>query len=196
MKKIIIAVLSVMILTVYYASAYDDIEESVLRMHIIANSDSEEDVKIKLMVRDEILAQLSGELSEQSTIEQILAEIPKIELTANRVLKENETAYRAHIKAEITDIPRKEYDGIVLPKGEYAAIRVILGEGEGENWWCVAYPPLCFTEAVTGELSEEGKKLLYGSMREESYKIITSDIKYELKIAELAEKVIRSIKNL
>lgn len=193
-KNLVIVLLAVFITTVYYASAYEDIEKSVVRMHIIANSDSEEDVRIKLLVRNKILDDMRTELCREATREEVLAKIPELEKSASRALAELSAPYGVKISAERADIPRKEYNGLVLPAGNYTAIRVVLGAGAGENWWCVAYPPLCFTEAVSGGLSEEGEELLRGGLSGESYRIITSDIKYELKITEVAQKLLRAIK--
>ena len=84
-----------------------------------------------------------------------------MEESANKFLDENNIGYDAKIKFENTEIPRKEYNGIVLPKGNYKSIRVMLGEGGGENWWCVAYPPLCFVGEDNGTNNVCYKSKLY-----------------------------------
>lgn len=199
MKKIVfinvLAGLMVIIAAVYYLSLSDDLSENLIRLHVIANSNSESDIKVKEETRDFILDNMKGIITDTSDSSDILKELPRLEREANRFLEKSGIGYSARVEAEKTEIPRKEYNGIVLPKGEYRAIRVFLGEGKGENWWCVAYPPLCFTEEVTGGLSEDGKELLKGIIAPESYRLITSEIKYELKLVEVARKVINEIKS-
>ena len=197
MKKIaLLAALALFMTVVYYIGVYRDIERSVIRLHVISNSNSEEDTKIKLMVRDAILDDVRGRLTRDSGREDVIGAMPEMEQSANDFLEKIGADYRAHIKFEHADIPRKEYNGIVLPKGNYEAIRVVLGEGGGENWWCVAYPPLCFTEQTGGGVSPEGSRILQNSMSAESYRMITSDVKYELKIVEVAEKLLRAVGRL
>lgn len=198
MKKIIvfnvIAALVIIITGVYYISVYDDIAGNLIRLHVISNSNSKTDTDIKLMVRDNILASVKGIIDRNSTKQEVINALPEMERAANDFLDSKNIGYDAEIVLEETDIPRKEYNGIVLPKGNYRAIRVVLGEGKGENWWCVAYPPLCFTEETTGKISDSGDKILKNSMDYKSYRMITSDVKYELKIVEVAKKIINMIK--
>ena len=190
----VIIALSLIITGVYYISLYDNISENIIRLHVISNSNSQEDTQMKLKVRDNILDSVRGRISEDSGREEIISALPEIENTANEFLVNQGAGYGAKVMLGESEIPRKEYNGIVLPKGNYEAIRVVLGEGKGENWWCVAYPPLCFTEETSGEISEEGEAILKDSIDYRSYKMITSDIKYELKIVEVAEKIIDIIK--
>lgn len=193
MKKIMLILLAVMMIFVYYISVYDSISGNILRMHIISNSNSESDTKIKLMVRDYLLSEMKGYLRDDLKREDVINLIPEMEKSANKFLRENGISYSAKVKYEMADIPRKEYNQIVLPKGEYSAIRVILGEGGGDNWWCVAYPPLCFTEEVFGGLTKEGKKAIKEMVGEGGYRVISSDIKYELKIVEISKKLFKKI---
>lgn len=124
-----------------------DVYGEVLRLHIPANSDSEEDQAIKLRLRDRLLEEYGGVLSSCGDLEaaQIRAEelLPEIERTANEFLRENGFSYGA--KAELTDMwfTTREYDRLILPAGNYKALRVTLGSGEGHNWWCVIFPQLC-----------------------------------------------------
>lgn len=193
MKKIMLILLAVMMIFVYYISVYDSISGNILRMHIISNSNSESDTKIKLMVRDYLLSEMKGYLRDDLKREDVINLIPEMEKSANKFLRGNGISYSAKVKYEMADIPRKEYNQIVLPEGEYSAIRVILGEGGGDNWWCVAYPPLCFTEEVFGGLTKEGKKAIKEMVGEGGYRVISSDIKYELKIVEISKKLFKKI---
>ncbi len=190
----IILILAAIITGVYYISLYQDIRDNILRLHIISNSNSIEDTKMKLNVRDKILDSVQGEITKNSTKKDIISKLPQIEKTANDYLKKQGVSYSAQVTLGDTDIPRKEYNGIVLPKGNYNAIRVVLGNGAGENWWCVAYPPLCFTQEVFGKITPEGEDILKKVINEKGYSMITSNVKYELKIVELLEKLINTIK--
>ncbi len=193
MKRIILLVLAGLMVLVYYVSVFDNISGNLLRLHIISNSNSDYDTEIKLKVRDHLLETVSRYCDNNMSREDVLRLIPEIEDTANEFLEKNGISYSAKVRYETTDIPRKEYNEIVLPKGDYSAIRVILGEGGGENWWCVAYPPLCFTEEVFGGLSGDGERALKGMVGKDGYRVITSDIKYELKILEVSKKILKKI---
>ena len=124
-----------------------ELADSVIRLHVIANSDSPEDQEEKLAVRDAVLelAARYGEEAETVTeMEQLLCNsLAEVEDTGNTVLKNRGSTRSLH--AEVTDcyFPTKVYSGFALPAGEYTALRVVIGEGNGENWWCVAFPPLC-----------------------------------------------------
>lgn len=135
-----------------------DVYDEVLRLHIPANSDSEEDQAIKLRLRDVLLERFGGELSGSGGLDEATARaeqlLPEIERTANKFLLENGFNYGA--KAEITDMwfSTREYDRLILPAGNYTALRVTLGSGEGHNWWCVIFPQLCLP--AVSESAEDG----------------------------------------
>lgn len=200
MKKILysitLAILCIIISCVYNLALYRDLSTNLVRLHIIANSNSAADIQTKFDVRDNLLDCIGRKIDANATKKEIFSKLPELENEANLFLESRHIPYRAHIALGKTQIPRKEYNGIVLPKGSYTAIRVILGEGCGENWWCVAYPPLCFTEDTTGHISKKGQKILADSLDKRSYKMITSDITYKLKIVETAENVIDKVKNV
>ena len=119
----------------------------VLRLHVIANSDSEHDQALKLAVRDRVLATAETLYPTQATraesLEILSRNLPRLEEEGQIVVEEwGETDT---VRAELTRcwFPTKYYDGFALPAGEYTALRVVIGEGAGQNWWCVAFPPLC-----------------------------------------------------
>lgn len=124
-----------------------DVYDEVLRLHIPANSDSDEDQAIKLRLRDRLLEEYGSRLSGSGGLEEAAARaeelLPEIERTANEFLGANGFSYGA--KAELTDMwfTTREYDRLILPAGKYKALRVTLGSGEGHNWWCVIFPQLC-----------------------------------------------------
>ena len=123
-----------------------------LRLHIIANSDFEADQRVKLLVRDALLERMRME--EVSTKEEAITRLHALggefQLTAERVLKENGFDYGAELISGEFDFPERDYAGEVYPAGRYSALRVVLGEGAGRNWWCVMFPPLCVIDDGNG----------------------------------------------
>lgn len=127
--------------------AQSQLAERVVRLHVLANSDGEEDQALKLLVRDRVLAratELLAQAKDRTEAEALLrAELPELEALAVRELRANGCAYPVTAKLTDTEFPTREYDGFTLPAGEYLALRVVIGEGAGRNWWCVVFPPLC-----------------------------------------------------
>ena len=127
--------------------AQSQLAERVVRLHVLANSDGEEDQALKLLVRDRVLAratELLTQAKDRTEAEALLrAELPELEALAVRELRANGCAYPVTAKLTDTEFPTREYDGFTLPAGEYLALRVVIGEGAGQNWWCVVFPPLC-----------------------------------------------------
>ena len=125
--------------------------EKVVRLHVLANSDSEEDQALKLKVRDAVLEQatetLRGADSQAEASRRLTDILPELEETARAVITANGYDYGVRAELAETSFPTKEYDGFALPAGEYLALRVLIGEAEGQNWWGVVYPPLCRTAA-------------------------------------------------
>ena len=126
--------------------------EKVVRLHVLANSDSEEDQALKLRVRDRVLQRATEllEASEDRAQAEGLLRGDLLEL--ERIAAEEIAAagYDYAVTAELTntDFPTKEYDGFALPAGNYLALRIVIGEGKGQNWWCVVFPPLCTAAAA------------------------------------------------
>ena len=129
-----------------------EIYSDTLRLHILAASDSEEDQELKLSVRDRILAEYSTRLSESEGIEEsaalVEALLPEIEKTAEDFIAECGYQYTvtATLKEEWYDT--RDYGSFSLPKGRYLSLVIRIGEGEGKNWWCVMYPPMCLDMAL------------------------------------------------
>lgn len=121
--------------------------EKVVRLHVLANSDSEEDQALKLKVRDAVLEQatetLRGADSQAEASRRLTDILPELEETARAVITANGYDYGVRAELAETSFPTKEYDGFALPAGEYLALRVLIGEAAGQNWWCVVFPPLC-----------------------------------------------------
>lgn len=129
----------------------DDLQEKMIRLHVIANSDSDADQNLKLCVRDAVLCRAEDILRQSTDMTEARARLrdslPDIGDAAAQELAAQGSGYSVSVALEDTEFPRKTYDGFALPAGEYLALRVVIGAGEGRNWWCVVYPPLCTTAA-------------------------------------------------
>lgn len=162
----------------------NDLYGGLVRLHIIAQSNSDTDQAVKLLVRDEILKQVPQGLSPEETAERAAK-------TANEVLKENGFDYGATAEFTTAFFPRKKYREICLPSGDYRAVRVILGEGKGQNWWCVLYPPVCMADVDGSGMGEKARSELKENVSEEAYNLITGDITVKFRVAELIGNIIR-----
>lgn len=152
MKKHIkrIFFLAVMVAAVWTGGLLADLkalQEDILRLHVVGASDSEEDQAVKLQVRDAVLQTLSQELENVQDIGQAKAYIedmlPKLTEVANQVLQQAGFDDTATVSLGVEEFPLRQYDTFSLPSGLYQALRIVIGEGEGHNWWCVVYPQLC-----------------------------------------------------
>lgn len=168
MKRTIILLLA-LILALFGISVYAketlgeemEIYDNTLRLHVPANSDSEEDQAVKLKVRDAVIDMLGSELSDcvtkteaQRRVEELL---PRITALADRVLDENGMTYKARASVIKEEYPRRDYGEITLPGGVYSSLKIELGEGAGQNWWCVLFPQICVGSAKPTEaLAEVG----------------------------------------
>lgn len=171
----------------------DNISEELVRLHIIANSDSADDQKIKLLVRDEILRLTENEWGDKMSLSYAEEHKDKLKETADRVLLENGFNYKSEVITGNFFFPTKKYENITLPAGEYNAVRIILGDGGGQNWWCVLYPPLCFSKSALGEISDADKEKLSKMMNDFEYEMI-SDENIKLKPAFKAVEIWENIK--
>lgn len=169
----------------------DQLADKVVRLHILANSDSEEDQALKLRVRDRVLERAT-ELLEQTgdrreAADVLQSHLPELERIAAEEI--SDCGYEYDVTAEVanTMFPTKEYDGFTLPAGEYLALRIIIGEGNGHNWWCVVFPPLC--AAASEDVAETA---LAAGLSEDQVGLITEENRgYELRLksVELWEKL-------
>ena len=129
---------------------YDDIKDKLIRFHVIANSDTDEDQNLKLKVRDKVVEALSEKLSNVNSLEEaenVLKEnIDYVNEIAKEVIEENNYTYEVNTMLSYENFPDKVYGDYIFPQGNYEAFRVIIGEGKGQNWWCVMFPSLCFVD--------------------------------------------------
>ena len=159
---------------------HDQLEKELIRLHIVANSDREEDQEIKLRVKDAILECLQDGMKEATSVEgakQYLEDIlPALEEKANFVLEKGGFEQRVSISLSLEEFPKRIYDTFSLPSGIYQSLRVVIGEGEGHNWWCVVYPRLCL-EAVSEEFESEA---VSAGLSQHLVDTIQGDYKYTL----------------
>ncbi|SHH32818.1 stage II sporulation protein R [Tepidibacter thalassicus] len=171
-------------------------KEKLIRFHVIANSDSREDQALKLKVRDKIIAYLSPKLEKSQNIEEtkkiIKENLKNIENIASQEIKNNEKDYTVSANLGYSSFPTKKYSNIVLPAGKYKALKVVIGEGKGKNWWCVMFPPLCFIDINHGITDKKTEKNLMKVLTKEEYKMILVDnneVKLKFKLLEIIEKI-------
>lgn len=140
------------------------IAPEILRFHVLANSDRKEDQELKIGVRDAILQYMqelpSANLSKDAFGNLLSFHLPALEAAAAQYIAAS--GYDYPITAELVNchFPPKAYSGLALPEGSYDALQITIGQGKGHNWWCVLYPRLCFTDAVTTKVTEESVQLL------------------------------------
>ncbi len=173
----------------YSKKVMADISSNVIRLHIIANSDSENDQNLKLKVRNEIIEYLKPLLKNASNVEEtkkiINNNIKAIENVAEKAIKKDGYTYCVTANFGNYKFPTKAYENARFPKGNYDALRIVIGNGAGKNWWCVLYPQLCFTGGTDGTLSDEGEARLKNVLTDDEYEMITSDkINFKFRIVE------------
>lgn len=149
----------------------------VLRFHVVANSDSDEDQKLKLQVRDAVLDYFADEMPESGDASQAAAwareHTDEIEEVGRETLAEAGSDETVSAAVTTCFFPDKTYGDVTFPAGNYEALRVEIGAAEGHNWWCVLYPNLCFLDSTNAVLPDEGKQKLKNVLTEEEYSSIT-----------------------
>ena len=192
MKKIFViflfVFLSIFDACIYAKNIKKDLAENVIRLHVIANDDTEDGQEIKLKVRDAVLKYMRENKFENffdayKYIENSKKEIKNISET---VLRENGFEYDVYVELGEFNFPTKKYGELTFPAGEYLAIKICLGKAEGQNWWCVMYPTLCFTGEICE--NEDAYKQLKSKLNEESFSVISGKVQFKFKILELFGK--------
>lgn len=175
------------------ASDAKEISNQFVRFHIIANSNSAEDQSIKWKVREQIFSHfdLSGITSKEKALQYFQEHREEIENLANRILSDSGYSYQCCVTVEQREFPVREYSDFVLPAGVYDSVCVTLGQGKGENFFCVMYPSLCMIEGVT-EKTDSNAQILNSVLTEKEAAFITGNKKQivcKFKIVELLEKI-------
>ena len=168
------------------------ISEKLIRLHVIANSDNQYDQELKLKVRDEIIPIISEITKKSENIsearESILSNFETIKAEAEEVIAKNGYDYSVNISLERAYYPSKDYDNFALPAGEYDGLKIIIGEGAGQNWWCVLFPPLCIPVAEETMIETATKN----GLSKDDIAFITEDgycYKIKFKTAEIYGKI-------
>ena len=135
---------------------YDEVKNELIRFHVIANSDTEEDQNLKLKVKNKVIDYLYPYLNASQSLDQsrkiIKDKMEDVKKLAEQVIKDNNYSYGVKTELSKENFPEKSYGKITLPQGNYEAFRIIIGAGQGKNWWCVMFPPLCFVDETKAEV--------------------------------------------
>ena len=177
-----------------------EIAQKILRFHVLANSDSEEDQALKLKVKEGVTGYLDQYLNEggmtlDETKEIVEDKKEDVIVLAQEIIREN--GYDYSVTAELTTdyFPVKSYGDVTLPAGEYEAFRIKIGEAEGKNWWCILYPPLCFVDASYGYVPDASKQKLEKMLDADAYQTITDGGVAKAKV-EVRSKIWDTIKKI
>ena len=180
----------------YTKAVCTDIANNVFRLHVIANSDSEEDQKLKYIVRDSILSYVNGILENINNKEDVALtinnHIDEIKNIAQQAVYNEGFTYDVEIEVGNFKFPTKTYGNISLPPGLYDALRVKIGNASGKNWWCVMFPPLCFVDVSSGIVPEDSKELMESNLSSEDYALVSSSkntTKIKFKVVEVLQNL-------
>ena len=176
----------------YASSISSDLSKSVFRLHVIANSDSDEDQSLKLQVRDKLLDYMNSITanvrSKDDAIKIAQDHQKDFQIIAEQTILDKGYSYPVTVEIGNYEFPTKQYGDITLPSGYYDALRVKIGKASGHNWWCVMFPPLCFVDVTSGIVPDSSKEQLKENMSSEDYSIISNDnsvTEFKFKIVEL-----------
>lgn len=180
----------------YTKAVCTDIANNVFRLHVIANSDSEEDQNLKYIVRDSILSYVNGILENINNKEDVVLtinnHIDEIKNIAQQAVYNEGFTYDVEIEVGNFKFPTKTYGNISFPPGLYDALRVKIGNASGKNWWCVMFPPLCFVDVSSGIVPEDSKELMESNLSSEDYALVSSSkntTKIKFKVVEVLQNL-------
>ena len=158
----------------------EEIYSQTIRLHVLANSDSEEDQAEKLLVRDAVLAYLEDSLAQSGSYDSALSAVgDHLEGIRKRAEESLGNKYAVRVELGREKYPVRQYENYSLPAGEYTSLRVLIGEGEGKNWWCVLFPRLCTSRATEEEMYEE---FIAAGFSPEQYRLIKNESSPKYKI--------------
>lgn len=177
----------------------EGIANKIIRFHVLANSDADEDQQLKLKVKDAVVEKMRVILADAKNVDEtrsiINDNLTEIQNFAQAILKQEGYAYP--VQAELTKcyFPIKTYGDLTFPAGQYEALRITIGEARGRNWWCVMYPRLCFVDSLHAVVPKESKQELQHILTEEEYKEVLfggkENVKIKLKLFDWIKKVAR-----
>ena len=167
-----------------------EIAEKIVRFHVRANSDSEEDQQLKLEVRDAVGALLGERMktaSDRAECEAVIrASMDEVVETAEHVIEEEGCSYDVTAQLAAVDFPVKTYGDYTFPAGTYEALELVIGEGEGHNWWCVMYPNMCFSDSVYEVVDTDAEESLRKVLTEEEYREVFTEGNYQVRFRYLS----------
>ncbi|HEY8363579.1 MAG TPA: stage II sporulation protein R [Tissierellaceae bacterium] len=170
--------------------SFKNLRDKIIRFHIRANSDNEEDQELKLKVRDEILKEMKGKFQDIKDIDEIRKIIrdnmEEMKRIAERIIKREGKDYEVTVTLAEDSFPTRKYGNLVLPAGTYEALLITIGEGKGKNWWCVMFPPLCFVD-ITHSVAYNLEKELGIELKEDE----EPPLKLKWKILEIIKKYLK-----
>lgn len=175
-----------------FAKTSEEIRSDVLRLHVIANSDTSVDQNLKLRLRDYILQEgkdiFDGSVNVENAVEKIKPRLPELEKSAKNFVKQSGFDYDVKITLSNEYFTTRTYETVTLPAGKYLALRVVIGSGEGHNWWCVMFPPMCVPAA-------DKRDEIENVFSEKEIKLVESKPKYEprFKVVEIYEQIKEAI---
>lgn len=180
-KKILICTIIILAISLFAGMlpihGESEIYDTVVRLHVLANSDSEEDQALKLKVRDEVISVVTpavdGCKTQAEAIERIEKIIPEIEQRATEKIKSQGYGYSVKVVLGEEYYPTRTYETCAFPEGKYVSLRVLIGEGEGQNWWCCLFPPLCLSAATDGSDESNEDAFISVGLTGDQYKVIT-----------------------
>ena len=185
----------------YVAAVSHNISESIFRLHVLANSNSEEDQALKYIVRDKVIEYVENSTRGATCKEELIKmlDLDSIREVAQKTIYDHGYIYPVTVELGHFEFPTKSYGDISLPAGFYDALRVKIGNAEGQNWWCVMFPPLCFVDVSAGIVPESSKEVLEENLDEEGYSVISEDsseIKFKFKLIEFLQNVSMELASL
>ncbi|WBW98465.1 stage II sporulation protein R [Oceanirhabdus sp. W0125-5] len=174
----------------------EEISDKVIRFHVIANSDTDEDQNLKIKVKNDVIKYMYNKLNESDDLDKsreiIISEMENLKKIAEKKIAEEGYDYNVKIVLGNENFPEKRYGEVVLPHGEYEALRIIIGEGNGKNWWCVMFPPLCFIDVTLEDYSFEDIQITLDKhlSEEDVEKILEKEknVEFKLKFLEWFKK--------
>ena len=189
---LLIGLSGLLLLGLWLEREQTEVSDSVIRLHVLANSDGAEDQALKLKVRDAVLREAKAILPESSSAaqaEKVLGNnLERLAAAGAAVVAQEGYDYPVSAGLEDTWFPTKEYKDFALPAGEYRALRIVIGEGDGQNWWCVVFPPLCLASVA----ETAGETALEAGMTEQQVALLTGESEgyvVKFKALELWEKI-------
>ncbi len=181
---IVILLVILMALSFLPVHGEQEVYDTVVRLHVLANSDSAEDQALKLRVRDAVLEVTSplvaGCTTQDEAVEILNAHLHELEAAAEAVVAAEGYAYAVTVQLGEEDYPTRTYESCAFPAGQYVSLRVCIGEAEGQNWWCCLFPPLCLSAATAKEDNEDA--FIQVGLTKDQYGIITETGKTKYKI--------------